>query len=69
MITLYPTETLYGLGVDAFDAEALRLLFKLKGRDESRAVSWLVRDIADIERYAELSPVAVKIAEQFLRTS
>lgn len=66
MIILYPTETIYGLGVNPFDAEALKALYLLKGREEQKAVSWLVRDIADIEQYAEVSDVAAKIASLFL---
>jgi L-threonylcarbamoyladenylate synthase len=65
-IILYPTETIYGLGVNALDEEALRELYELKGRSKDKAVSWLVRDILDIEKYAELSVKAAKIAKQFL---
>lgn len=63
---LYPTETIYGLGVNALDDGALARLFELKGRDESQTVSWLVRDLDDIRKYAEVSKTAAKIAEQFL---
>src|SRR5690606_3322298 len=63
---LYPTETLYALGVHALDARALSQLFILKERDRSKAASWLVRDIADIEKYAEMPPRARVIAERFL---
>lgn len=63
---LYPTETLYALGANAFDADELAELYKLKGRDEGKPVSMLVSSIEDIERYAELSPRARRIAERFL---
>jgi L-threonylcarbamoyladenylate synthase len=63
---LYPTETIYALGVHALDERQIAALFTLKGRNEGKAVSWLVRNIADIERYAHLSPRAVVIAEKFL---
>ena len=65
-IYLYPTETVYGLGVNALDREAVRALDELKGRSSSQPVSWLVRDVADIRRYAEVSETATKIAERFL---
>ena len=65
-IILYPTETLYGLGVNALDPEALEALFELKGRDSSKAATWLVRDVGDLAMYAEVSPEAAKIAERFL---
>ena len=63
---LYPTETVYGLGVNVFDAQALHDLYVLKGRSSDKQASWLVRDFTDIERYAEVSSKAVKIAERFL---
>lgn len=63
---LYPTETLYALGVNAIDPEALAKLYLLKERDASRAASWLVRGMGDVEKYAEVGEVAAKIAHAFL---
>lgn len=63
---LYPTETLYALGVNALDEAALSKLFELKERNESQTVSWAVRDLDDIRRFAEMSDTAEKIAEAFL---
>lgn len=63
---LYPTDTIYGLGVNVLDDEALEQLFRLKGRDERQTVSWLVRNIEDIEKYAVLSESAKRVAERFL---
>ena len=65
-IILYPTETIYGLGVNALDDKAIEALSQLKQRDISQTMSWLVRDINDIGRYAELSPTAMNIAQKFL---
>ena len=63
---LYPTETLYALGVNAFDEKALSRLYALKERDASKASSWLVRSVEDIERYAVVGDKAAKIAQRFL---
>lgn len=65
-VILYPTETIYGLGVHALDVEVLKVLFAIKGRDAAQTASWLVRDIADIERYAEIGDTARRVAEHFL---
>lgn len=65
-VILYPTETIYALGVNAFDVESLELLAQIKGRPVSQAVSCLVRSAADIERYAVVTPVAKKMIEAFL---
>lgn len=63
---LYPTETLYALGVNALDEAACAKLFELKERESGKASSWLVRDVADIARWGELSKTAAIIAERFL---
>ncbi|RKZ77516.1 MAG: hypothetical protein DRQ35_07520, partial [Gammaproteobacteria bacterium] len=52
--------------VGVFDQEALKKLYDIKERDESKSVNWLVRDIEDIKQYAEVGDKAAKIAEQFL---
>jgi len=45
-IVAYPTETYYGLAVQALDAAALARLFALKGRGEDKASALLVADFA-----------------------
>jgi L-threonylcarbamoyladenylate synthase len=44
-IVAYPTETVYGLGVDARRGDAVARLIELKGRDEGRGISLLVSDL------------------------
>jgi L-threonylcarbamoyladenylate synthase len=63
---LYPTETLYALGVNALDEKELQKLYALKERDATKAASWLVRDIEDIKKYAEVGEKAEKIIREFL---
>jgi L-threonylcarbamoyladenylate synthase len=38
----YPTETVYGLGADAYNDEALEKLFKIKGREVGKPISILI---------------------------
>jgi L-threonylcarbamoyladenylate synthase len=59
-IVAYPTETFYGLGVDALDELALARLRQLKGRDE-KAISVLV-DGADMLDRLCLPPPAAALA-------
>lgn len=75
MITLYPTDTVYGLGVDATDAEAVLRLIELKGRPtfaeasvgkERKPISIIVSDLEMAEKYAVITPLARKLAEKFL---
>ncbi len=46
---VYPTETVYGLGVDPFAPSALETLFALKGGRRGTGISLLVADAAMVE--------------------
>lgn len=60
-VVAYPTETFYGLGVDALDAMALERLRGLKGRGE-KAISVLIEGDAMLARLcAEVPPRAVAL--------
>ncbi|MEK9160868.1 MAG: L-threonylcarbamoyladenylate synthase [Patescibacteria group bacterium] len=65
-IIIYPTDTIYGFGVNALDPEALVRLRHLKVREQKKPVSILVPTIGHIERYGELSSEARAIAERHL---
>lgn len=65
-IVLYPTETMYGLGVDATNPQALRGLYHLKNRDLHKTALIAVGSPADIERYGVMNTTAHALAERFL---
>ena len=61
-----PTETVYGLGANALDAEAVNKIFEAKGRPQDNP---LIVHIADFEQIYDLCPAvppeAKKLAEAF----
>ena len=66
-VVAYPTETLYGLGVDPFHEEALERLYRLKDRPSTVPVSILVRDVAMLNAVArDLPGLAITLIEAFL---
>lgn len=65
-IILYPTDTLYGLGVDARNSDAVLLLKKVKGRENKKPISIIVSDISHMESCGELSEKARALAQRFL---
>lgn len=65
-IVLYPTDTVYGLGVDSTDPEAVLRLIELKGRDEKKPISIVVSDMEMAGKYADVTPLAEKLAKKFL---
>jgi L-threonylcarbamoyladenylate synthase len=50
-IILYPTDTLWGIGCDATNAEAVARIYKLKKRSDNKAMIVLVSEERDILRY------------------
>lgn len=52
----YPTETVYGLGVDAYNEEALERLYKMKGREIDKPISLLVGNLEMLEEVASRIP-------------
>jgi L-threonylcarbamoyladenylate synthase len=63
---VYPTETVYGLGADALDADAVDRVFSLKGRSRNEPVSLAVPDVAAIEEYARPSARERRFMNAFL---
>jgi len=64
-ILLYPTDTVYGLGCDAFNEDALQKLIELKGRKEENGFLVLVSNLSMIDEYVEVSDFAKQLSEAF----
>jgi len=55
-LILYPTDTIWGIGCDASNAEAVRRVFELKKRDDSKALICLVDSTNRMQRYSRSIP-------------
>jgi len=53
-VIVYPTDTLYGFGVDATNSDAIQKLNRLKGR--SQPLSIVLQQVSDISNYAMVTP-------------
>lgn len=65
-IILYPTDTIYGLGVAAHNVQAIERLRDLKGRERKKPISVILKDAQQIEAYATLTPLAAQFARTHL---
>ncbi len=65
-IVLYPTDTLYGLGVDALNEEAIERLRQLKGRERKKPVSILVADVDAVAEHGDLHSEAHALAQRHM---
>lgn len=55
-IILYPTDTIWGLGCDATNADSVNRIFSIKAREESKSLLVLVNSIGMLERYVTEIP-------------
>jgi L-threonylcarbamoyladenylate synthase len=54
-VVVYPTDTAYALGCDATNAKAVAKIFKIKGRDKSKALPMIVADMEMAKKFFFLS--------------
>lgn len=52
-VIVFPTETVYGIGVNGESEKAIEALYTLKGRDKEKATQLLIRDISWLDHYAQ----------------
>lgn len=63
-VILYPTDTVWGIGCDATNSAAVRKVFEIKRRADSKALITLVGSLAQLERTVEGIPeVAYQLIE------
>jgi len=62
----YPTDTIYGVGCDLFNPEAIRKIHWIKKIDGKKPLSFICSDLNDISRYAYVSNYAYKMMKRLL---
>ena len=55
-VILYPTDTVWGIGCDATNAEAVKRVYEIKQREDSKALICLVDSDARLQRYVRRVP-------------
>ena len=63
-VILYPTDTVWGIGCDATDPEAVAKVYAIKNREDSKSLVLLASDIDMVCRYVkEIPEMAVQLVE------
>ena len=62
----YPTDTIYGVGCDLVNPEAIRKIHRLKKSDGKKPLSFICSDLKDISQYAYVSNFAYKTMKRLL---
>ena len=62
-IILYPTDTIWGLGCDATNPEAVRRIYEIKKRADNKSMLVLLDDAGKIASYADIPDIALDLIE------
>ncbi|MCS7317395.1 MAG: L-threonylcarbamoyladenylate synthase [Candidatus Dojkabacteria bacterium] len=65
-LVIYPTETCYGVGVDATNADSVKKLLKYKKRPSGKAISIAVSSLEMAKEYVEINQRAEEIFNTLL---
>jgi L-threonylcarbamoyladenylate synthase len=64
-VIAFPTDTLYAVTARAADPAAVARLYEVKQRPSGQPMIWLVRDRAQVERFAIVTPAAAELMARF----
>ena len=62
-IILYPTDTIWGLGCDATNTEAVKRIYEIKKRADNKSMLVLLDDAGKIASYADVPAIALDLIE------
>lgn len=65
-VIIYPTDTVYGIGCDIFNKEALERIFTIKNDGITKLFSFVCSDLKDIAKYAKVSDYAYRKMKHLL---
>ncbi|MGB0879656.1 MAG: L-threonylcarbamoyladenylate synthase [Polaribacter sp.] len=60
---LYPTDTVWGIGCDATNFEAVSKIYTIKNREESKSLIVLVSSLNMLKKYVQVSKKALEILQ------
>lgn len=63
-IIVYPTDTVWGIGCDATNAEAVKRIYELKQREDSKSMLVLLDSAAKLNYYVDVPEAAEILLEQ-----
>lgn len=55
-VILYPTDTVWGIGCDARNSDAIAKIYGIKGRDSSKPMLCIVSDFEMLKQYVQIPP-------------
>jgi tRNA threonylcarbamoyl adenosine modification protein (Sua5/YciO/YrdC/YwlC family) len=65
-VIIYPTDTVYGIGCDIFNRDALERVYAIKHEAGTKLFSFICPNLKDIAKYAKVSDYAYKTMKKLL---
>jgi tRNA threonylcarbamoyl adenosine modification protein (Sua5/YciO/YrdC/YwlC family) len=65
-VIAYPTDTVYGLGCDISNKQAIDRLYQIKGMPREQALAFICPDLSDIAKYAVVENATYRVLKRFL---
>ncbi len=65
-LIIYPTDTVYGIGCDIYNKEALGKVLQIKNDSDSKLFSFVCHNLKDIAKYAKVSDYAYRTMKHLL---
>jgi len=65
-LIVYPTDSVYGLGCDLSNKNAIEKIYQCKGNDKRKLLSFICPDLKEISEYAYVPDSAYKIMRRLL---
>lgn len=65
-VIAYPTDTVYGIGCDLSNKGAIDKVYRIKGKQRNKPLSFICSDLSDISQYAYVQDYAYKIMKRLL---
>lgn len=62
----YPTDTVYGLGCDLLNKQAIESLYQIKGMQRDKNLAFICPDLGDIAKYAVVENAVYRVLKRFL---
>jgi tRNA threonylcarbamoyl adenosine modification protein (Sua5/YciO/YrdC/YwlC family) len=65
-VIAYPTDTVYGLGCDLLNKQAIETLYQIKGMQRDKNLAFICPDLGDIAKYAVVENAVYRVLKRFL---
>ncbi len=65
-VICYPTDTVYGLGCDLLNKQAVARLYTIRGMPRNKKLAFICPDLSDIAKYAVVDNATYRVLKYFL---